>query len=92
MTKELSEQQKKFGREYMVDFDVPAAYTRAGYSEKSAQSAGSRLLRDSRMQAFIAELGVEAAERADLNIDGVLKNLREDRKGAIADGHWSAVM
>ncbi len=88
MTDELSEKQKKFGREYMVDFDVPAAYTRAGYSEKSAQSAGSRLLRDPRMQAFIAEVGVEAAERADLTIDSVLKNLREDRDAARAANQY----
>ncbi len=39
-------------------------------------------MRDSRMKAYIAELGVEAAERADLTIDSVLKNLREDRKAA----------
>ncbi len=39
-------------------------------------------MRDPRMKEFIAELGVEAAERADLTIDSVLKNLREDRKAA----------
>ncbi len=88
MTDDLNEKQKQFGREYMVDFDVSAAYTRAGYSEKSAQSAGSRLLRDPRMKAYIEELGVEAAERADLTIDSVLKNLREDRKAARAAGQY----
>ena len=72
MTEELSQKQKRFAREYMVDFDVPAAYVRAGYSEKSARSAGGRLLRDPRMKAFIAELGIEAAERADLTVDSVL--------------------
>ena len=88
MTDDLNEKQKQFGREYMVDFDVSAAYTRAGYSEKSAQSAGSRLLRDPRMKAYIEELGVEAAERADLTIDSVLKNLREDRKAAREAGQY----
>jgi hypothetical protein len=88
MTNELSEKQKRFAREYMVDFDVPAAYTRAGYSKKSARSAGGRLLRDPRMKAYIEELGVEAAERADLTIDSVLKNLREDRKAARAAGQY----
>ena len=88
MTNELSEKQKRVAREYMVDFDVPAAYTRAGYSKKSARSAGGRLLRDPRMKAYIEELGVEAAERADLTIDSVLKNLREDRKAARAAGQY----
>ena len=84
MTEELSEKQKEFGRQYIIDRNTAAAYVRAGYGEKSAQSAGSRLLRDPRMKAFIAELGIEAAERADLTVDSVLKNLREDRKAARA--------
>ncbi len=88
MTEELSQKQKRFAREYMVDFDVPAAYARAGYSEKSARSAGGRLLRNPLMKAYIEELGVEAAERADLTIDSVLKNLREDRKAARAANQY----
>ena len=88
MTDDLNEKQKQFGREYMVDFNVADAYVRAGYSKNGAQSGGSRLLRDPRMQAFIEELGVEAAERADLTVDGVLKNLREDRKAARAAGQY----
>jgi len=40
------------------------------------------------MKAFIEELGVEAAERADLTIDSVLQNLREDRKAARAAGQY----
>ena len=73
MADELSQKQKRFGREYMVDFDVPAAYVRAGYSEKSARSAGGRLLRDSRMKAYIAELGAEAEEQASLDQSQVIK-------------------
>ena len=88
MTEELSQKQKKFGREYMVDFNVAAAYVRAGYSKNGAQSGGSRLLRDPRIQAYIAELEAEATERAGLTIDGVLKNLREDRKAARKAGQF----
>ena len=88
MTEGLSQKQKRFGREYMVDFNVADAYVRAGYSKNGAQSGGSRLLRDPRMKAFIAELGIEAAERADLTVDSVLKNLREDRKAARAAGQY----
>ena len=88
MTEGLSQKQKRFAREYMVDFNVADAYVRAGYSKNGAQSGGSRLLRDSRIQAYIEELGVEAAERADLTIDSVLKNLREDRKAARAAGQY----
>ncbi len=88
MTDELNEKQKQFGREYLKDRNTAAAYVRAGYSDKCAQSAGSRLLRDPRLKSFVAELGVEAAERADLTIDSVLKNLREDRKDARAANQY----
>ncbi|MCH7776507.1 MAG: terminase small subunit [Gemmatimonadetes bacterium] len=88
MTEELSQKQKRFGREYMVDFNVAAAYVRAGYSKNGAQSGGSRLLRDPRIQAYIAELEAEATERAGLTVDGVLKNLREDRDAARAAGQY----
>ncbi len=88
MTEELSQKQKKFGREYMVDFNVAAAYVRAGYSKNGAQSGGSRLLRDSRIQAYIADLEAEATERAGLTVDGVLKNLREDRDAARKAGQF----
>ncbi len=45
-------------------------------------------MRDPRMKAYTEELGVEAAERAGLTVDGVLKNLREDRKAARAAGQY----
>ncbi len=41
-----------------------------------------------RFVRFFAELGIEAAERADLTVDSVLKNLREDRKAARAAGQY----
>ena len=88
MTEGLSQKQKRFGREYMVDFNVAAAYVRAGYSKNGAQSGGSRLLRDPRIQAYIAELEAEATERAGLTVDGVLKNLREDRDAARKAGQY----
>ncbi len=84
MTDELSEKQKQFGREYVIDRNTAAAYVRAGYAKKCAQSAGSRLLRDPRMQAFLVELGIEIAERTGITTDLVVKNLIQDRKDARA--------
>ena len=76
MTEGLSQKQKRFGREYMVDFNVADAYVRAGYSKNGAQSGGSRLLRDSRIQAYIAELEAEATERAQAVSDRLLRETR----------------
>ena len=88
MTDELNEKQKQFGREYLIDRNTATAYVRAGYAKKCAQSAGSRLLRDPRMQAFLKELGIEIAERAGITTDLVVKNLIQDRKDARAAGQY----
>lgn len=88
MTDELSEKQKQFGREYVKDRNTAAAYVRAGYAEKCAQSAGSRLLRDPRMDAFVKELGIKAADRNDVSVDEVIKNLRADRDAARAANQY----
>ncbi len=88
MSEDLNEKQKQFGREYVKDRNTAAAYVRAGYSEKCAQSAGSRLLRDPRMKAFLVELGIEIAERAGITTDVVVKNLIQDRKDARAAGQY----
>lgn len=88
MTDELNEKQKQFGREYLIDRNTATAYVRAGYAKKCAQSAGSRLLRDPRMQAFLKELGIEIAERTGITTDLVVKNLIQDRKDARAAGQY----
>ncbi len=88
MTDELNEKQKQFGREYVIDRNAAAAYVRAGYAKKCAQRAGSRLLRDPRMQAFLMELGIEIAERAGITTDLVVKNLIQDRKDAREAGQY----
>ncbi len=88
MSEDLNEKQKQFGREYVIDRNAAAAYVRAGYAKKCAQSAGSRLLRDPRMQAFLVELGIEIAERAGITTDLVVKNLIQDRKDARAAGQY----
>ncbi len=90
MTNELSAKQKQFGREYMVDHNVTAAYVRAGYAEKCAQSAGSRLLREPLMKAFVEELEAEALERYDVSIEGVIKDLRAVYDAAMEAGHYAA--
>ena len=40
----LTEKQKKFVDEYLIDLNATQAAMRAGYSEKTARSIGQRLL------------------------------------------------
>ena len=44
MAKELTDNQKAFCDEYLVDFNATQAAIRAGYSEKTANRIGSRNL------------------------------------------------
>ena len=50
--KQLTEKQKRFVREWLVDFNGTRAAIRAGYSEKSAAQTASRLMKDSVVQEY----------------------------------------
>lgn len=54
--KQLSEKQRRFVREWMVDLCGTRAAVRAGYSEKSAANTASRLMKDPAVQAYRNEL------------------------------------
>ena len=50
----LTPQQAKFVQEYMIDGNATQAAIRAGYSTKSAEVQGHRLLRMDKIQAELA--------------------------------------
>ena len=54
--KQLSEKQRRFVREWLVDMNGTRAAIRAGYSEKSAANTASRLMKDPAVQAYRNEL------------------------------------
>lgn len=56
MNRPLTEMQRAFVREYVIDFCGKDAAIRAGYSPKTAQQAASRLLQDPRIAAEIARV------------------------------------
>lgn len=53
--KKLTDKQRRFVEEYCVDCNAAQAAKRAGYSEKTAYSQGSRLLRDVKISEAISE-------------------------------------
>lgn len=67
MARTLTEQQELFCREYLVDFDVQAAYKRAGYALKTNSNAyrlfGRPHIRD-RIKELAAEIGCAAIDEA----------------------------
>lgn len=72
----LEPMQIRFVSEYIADSSsTRAAMIRAGYSIDTADQAGSRLLKDPRVQALIAEANQKAAAGLRINAERVLQEL-----------------
>lgn len=74
---ELTEQQKKFGREFMKDFNGTQAAIRAGYSVKSAREQAVRLLANVNMQKFIKGLQEKANDKHEGLADEIVAELKK---------------
>jgi len=64
-----------FVREYLIDLNGARAAIAAGYSEKTARAAASRLLTKSNVQELIEKLTAARAQRLDISADRVLWEL-----------------
>lgn len=71
----LSKKQLLFCREYLIDLNATKAYIRAGYSAKTAHSAGPRLLDNVEVQEEIQRLMTERMKRLGYSADQVLINV-----------------
>lgn len=78
----LTEKQKRFCEEHLIDLNATQAAIRAGYSPKTAEQTAARLLRNVKVQNYINELRKEQSQRTGINADTVLKELE---KIALAD-------
>ncbi len=71
----LTARQQAFVREYLVDLNATQAAVRAGYSPKTAEVQGSRLLRFVQVAAAIDEALKARAARVEASADDVLREL-----------------
>lgn len=71
----LTEKQKRFCEEYLIDFNATQAALRAGYSQKTAYSIGDENLRKPEIQSEIQSLIKKRSERTGINADSVIKEL-----------------
>ncbi len=81
----LSEKQKAFCRQYVVDFNASGAARRAGYAEKSARSQGCELLKRADVQAEIQRLKQGVIERCTMSADDVLAELSAIARTKMSD-------
>lgn len=71
----LTEKQKRFVQEYLVDLNATQAAIRAGYSQKTAQEQSSRLLSNVMVQKNIQQAMQRRSQRTGVAQDEVLKKL-----------------
>lgn len=71
----LTEKQKRFVEEYLVDLNATQAAIRAGYKEKTAYSTGCENLRKPEIQAAIQEAMANRSARTEITQDMVLQEL-----------------
>lgn len=71
----LTPKQERFVEEYLIDLNATQAAIRAGYSPKTANEQGSRLLANVSIRACIDQAMAERSKRTGVNADRVLIEL-----------------
>ena len=71
----LTAKQERFVAEYLIDLNATQAAIRAGYSEKTAQQQGSRLLLNVVVQEAIAKGQNKTAEKLKITKDRIVEEL-----------------
>lgn len=72
---EITEKQKRFCEEYLIDINGTQAAIRAGYSENTANEQASRLLTNVNISNYIEELRKAQQKRTEITADQVIKEL-----------------
>lgn len=75
MDKTLSDKQKAFVAEYLIDLNATAAAIRAGYSKRSAEVTANRLLRNAKIAREIERKAKDREKRTQITQDRVLEEL-----------------
>lgn len=70
--KKLTDKQRRFVEEYLIDLNATQAAIRAGYSEKTARQAGSENLSKPDIQYAIQKEMASRSERTKIDADFVL--------------------
>jgi len=71
----LNDKQRRFADEYLIDLNATKAAERAGYSPKTANEQGARLLANVSVQALLTECMQARAKRTEITQDRVLQEI-----------------
>ena len=75
----------RFVSEYCVDLNATKAAVRAGYSERTAGSQGSALLKKPEIRAAVAERQADLAARAGITVEAILRRWWEIANADVND-------
>jgi len=93
----MTPKQARFADEYLIDLNATQAAIRAGYSEKTAEQQGNRLLGNAKVAAYIAASQAKRSERTEITQDYVLSSIfsameRCKQAEAVLDRRGKAVL
>lgn len=71
----LTDKQRRFVDEYLIDLNATQAAIRAGYSAKTADQQGSRMLANVKVKQAVAEKQAQRSKRTGVNQDRVVLEL-----------------
>ena len=71
----LTIKQQRFVDEYLIDLNATQAAIRAGYSAKTADQQGSRMLANVKVQQAVSKAMAERSKRTGVNQDRVVLEL-----------------
>ena len=74
----LTEKQKKFCDEYLIDLNATQAAIRAGYSKKTAFIIGHENLSKPNIKTYIESIQEKARERNKITLDKIVDMIYED--------------
>lgn len=86
----LNAKQQRFVQEYLVDLNATQAAIRAGYSEKTANEQGSRLLANVSVAAAVHGAMAALAEKIELTAEWVCHELVANARKARAANDFAA--
>ena len=71
----MTDKQKRFCEEYLIDHNAKQAAIRAGYSPTSAGETGCEILKNSNARAYIDKKLAEQSARTGISADRVIREL-----------------
>jgi len=75
--RKLTEKQKRFVKEYVIDYNATKSAQRAGYSEKTAYSIGNQLLNNIEVQKALQKQIAKLNDKVEASAEEAIRMCRD---------------